>query len=627
MPKEIELLAPARDIRVAMSAIACGADAIYIGAPHHGARAAAAVSLDDIRQVVAAAHPFGVKVYVALNTIIYENELTDVESTINDLYRAGVDAIIVQDMAITAMKLPPIALHASTQCDIRTPEKAMMLRSLGFTRIVPARELSIEEMSDIHKAAPDLEIEAFVHGALCVCFSGDCRASYAVTGRSANRGECSQMCRHSYSLLDSEGNILVKDKYLLSLKDLNRTTALEQMLQAGVTSLKIEGRLKDSDYVMDVVGHYRRELDRIINKNPDLYRRASHGCTQLNFNPDIHAAFNRGFTQYFTGGHTPGGKLRMATLDSPGRLGMTIGTVRSRRRDGSLTVNLRPGVTIGNGDGISWTDPSSGKILGMRINRAEGDVIYPAPGAERLPKEGTALRKTSDATRARILSGDNASRRFISVAATLRIASGKYLALDLTDERGIKITSSVSVEHLSPADKPQESQRQRVLEKTGGTIYSVDSINDQVGNIFIPASILTHLRRDALQQLDFTARTTYRYPKPGKHTGLEMDETIKIANIANHLARDIFQESGVENIEEAIETSGSAPDDTRVMTTRYCIRRELGRCLRTPDGKQWKGPLTIVDASGTAMRVEFDCTECAMNLYLSSRKTTNSQHF
>ncbi|MDE6826987.1 MAG: U32 family peptidase [Paramuribaculum sp.] len=616
MVKEIELLAPARDLKVARAAIASGADAVYIGAPSHSARAAAAVTTDDIRKSIEAAHPFGVKVYVALNTLIYDNELRDIERMISELYRAGVDALIVQDPGITKLDLPPIALHASTQCDIRTPEKALWLESLGFTRIVPARELTIKEIADIHEAAPRLEIEAFVHGALCVSYSGDCRASHVMTGRSANRGECSQICRHAFTLLDCNDRVLVRDKYLLSLRDLNRSAYLGEMLRAGVESLKIEGRLKDESYVMDTVGYYRQELDRIIEANPELYKRASHGTSRLNFTPSPELAFNRGFTSYFTEGHNPGGNLKMATLDTTGRLGTTIGRVRRTLKGGGIVIDLKEGVRLSNGDGLAWTNRQNGTVAGMRVNRAEGNTVYAAPGTKLIPTAGTELRRTADSQREKNLEKQDAAVRTLGMKGTLRITPGNMLTLDLEAENGAKASAAIEIPTPDRAEKPQKEQRLRALNKTGDSIYRLTELDDRAGNLFIPASYLSKLRREAIDILEKTAEAIYAYPKPGQTTEMRLPDGVPAVNVANHLSRELYDQRGATVTVTAIECQPGNRKGTHVMNTRYCLRRELGMCLRTAAGKEWQAPLYLKDGSGKKMRVDFDCAKCEMNLYV-----------
>ncbi len=610
MATELELLAPARDKATALAAIYHGADAVYIGAPSHGARAAASCSITDIAEVVAAAHRFRVRVYVALNTLVYDSEIADVERMIWDLYRVGTDALIIQDMGIMAMKLPPIALHASTQTDIRTLDRAVQLADLGVTRIVVARELSISEMAEIHRGLPGMEIEAFVHGALCVSYSGDCRASFAATGRSANRGECSQMCRHSYTLRDGSGRVLVADSHLLSLRDLNRSSRLAEMAAAGVTSFKIEGRLKDEAYVKETVGYYSRLLDELVGKSGGRYRRASVGRTALTFTPDPAKAFNRGFTQYFTTGVPPKGMpLRMATLDASGVTGEEIGSVAAVLPKGGLKLRLAEGVRLSAGDGLSYASPD-GSVEGFRVNRVEGSVIYLAPGAS-APARGVLLRRTHDAARERMLSRDDTASRVLPVEIGLRATpSGRIVAECNDSARSLNVSVATAETFIDKASASQEGRRQGVFAKLGNTIYSLVRFSDLVpADIFIPASALTALRRDLIAALDDAAASTYRYPKPGHRKEGAMDHG---ANIANRLARSLSPDGS-----EAAETrhpGGKGMEGERVMTTRYCLRRELGRCLSTPAGREWRGPLTLTDAAGNRFRADFDCSACQMHI-------------
>ena len=321
-PRPIELLAPARNAATARAAILHGADAVYIGASHHGARAAAGNSVADIAATAELAHLYGARVYVTVNTLVYDNELAEVEQLAKELYRAGVDALIVQDMALLRLDLPPIALHASTQCDIRTPEKARFLADAGFSQIVLARECTLEETAAIAAAVPDTPIEAFCHGALCVSYSGDCQASFATTGRSANRGECAQICRLPYDLTDHAGRVIVRNRHLLSLRDLNRSADIAAMLAAGVSSFKIEGRLKDEAYVKNTVAAYRAIIDRAIAAEPQNYRRLSAGTSSLTFTPDLSRSFNRGYTPYFL---TSDPRQKMGSHLSPKSTGTAVG--------------------------------------------------------------------------------------------------------------------------------------------------------------------------------------------------------------------------------------------------------------------------------------------------------------
>lgn len=615
-PRTLELLAPARDKATALAALTHGADAVYMGAPSHGARAAAACTVGDIAEVAAAAHRYRARVYVALNTLVYDSETSEVERMIRDLYRAGADALIIQDMGITAMDLPPIALHASTQADIRTPERAREMAAMGMTRIVVARELSIAETTEIHRALPDMEIEAFVHGALCVSYSGDCRASFAATGRSANRGECSQMCRHAYTLTDGEGHILVDNAHLLSLRDLNRSSRLAEMADAGVCSFKIEGRLKDESYVKETVAYYSQLLDRLVADSGGRYRRASVGRSVAAFTPDPSLAFNRGFTQYFTTGTPPKGMaLRMACLDSPGAVGKEIGRVVAPLAKGAVKLSLLPGVTLAAGDGLSYTAPD-GSVQGFRVNRVEGVLIYLPPGVVAPPK-GAVLSRTLDAGRQRLLSRPDTATRTLPLDITLRLTDdGRVVAEAVDSERGLNVTVATSATFTDTASTTQTGRRKAPFEKLGATLYTLRDFTDNIdADKFIPASALTTLRRDLIAVVDATAASTYTFPKPGQRAP---GARIAGANIANRLARSLSPD-GTESA-ETLHPDGRGMEGERVMTTRYCLRRELGHCLATPTGRRWRGPLSIADAAGNRFRVDFDCARCQMHLIWLGKK-------
>ncbi|MDE6085487.1 MAG: U32 family peptidase [Muribaculaceae bacterium] len=366
--RKIELLAPARNADIAIAAIDHGADAVYMGASHHGARSQAGNSIDDIERVVEYAHRFNVRVYITLNTLVYDSELQEVKELIYDLYHVGVDALIVQDMALLEMDLPPIALHASTQCDIRTPEKARFLQDSGFSQLVLARELTLDEIKAI-KDVTSVPLEAFVHGALCVSYSGNCQASYLLTGRSANRGECAQMCRLPYDLIDGKGKTIMSGAHLLSLKDMNRIDNLYDMICAGVDSFKIEGRLKDMEYIKTVVAAYRKELDRIISLHPDTLERSSIGKSDFSFMSSLNESFNRGYTEYFLNQRRP--KVSMATFESPKSIGTKVGKVL--KCDGK-TLIVKSNDIFNNGDGFSYK-AQDGTMRGFRINRADGNIL------------------------------------------------------------------------------------------------------------------------------------------------------------------------------------------------------------------------------------------------------------
>ncbi|MDE6062041.1 MAG: U32 family peptidase [Duncaniella sp.] len=607
----LELLAPARNADIAVAAITAGADAVYMGASSHGARHAAANSVADIARVVDFAHQFNAKVFATVNTIIYDDELAEVERLILELYRVGVDALIVQDMGILRMDIPPIELHASTQCDIRDAAKARFLASVGFSRLVLARELSLTEIAGIHEAVPGTALEAFIHGALCVSYSGDCRASFASTGRSANRGECAQICRLPFDLVDADGRPLVKGKHLLSLRDINRSQSVGDMAGAGVSSFKIEGRLKDEAYVRNTVGAYSRLLDRIVDESAGRYVRQSAGNVRLGFNPSLDKSFNRGFTPYFLTGKAPA--KGMASLSSPKATGLKVGTVTDCR---PKVITARLDAELANGDGLGYYTPA-GIFQGFRLNRVEGNRLFPATPQSIPP--GTPLYRNRDKEFDDSISTAKTSRT-ISVDMALMTVGSSRISLEMTDARGCSATVTADVGELQSAVTPQEGPRRRILDKLGGTIYRSGRIVDLAGPVFIPASALAALRRECVEALDKAARATYRF-------GYRLPERFDVPlpycnrltahdNVANRLAREFYTSHGAVEVADAVETACPAdyPAEVPVMTTRYCLRRELGKCLKDPSGKDWRGPLTLVSGT-TRMRVDFDCRNCRMNLY------------
>lgn len=605
-PRPVELLAPARDAATAIAAIDHGADAVYIGAPSHGARAAATNSLDDIRRVVEYAHRFRARVYVTVNTLVYPDEIPEVERLIVSLYDAGVDALIVQDMGILRMKIPPIALHASTQCDTRTPEKARFLEQAGFSQIVLARELTLDEISAV-SAAVKVPLEAFVHGALCVSFSGDCQASFMASGRSANRGECAQMCRLPYSLTDENGKTLMADKHLLSLKDMNRMELLDRMLEAGVSSFKIEGRLKDISYVKNVTAAYRAALDRIIAANPDRYCRASLGNTDLKFTPSVEHTFNRGFTSYFL---TERRQQGIASMDSPKSVGIPVGRVS---RVGDNWIAVKTDVNIANGDGLGFYD-RTGRFTGFRANRVADGKIFLREKVSGLER-GIMLYRNRDRMRDAEMSGETAIRT-IPVGVTLRITGDRRVAMDI-EIKGIGSASACVEADISEARTPQGDAHRRVAGKLGDTVYRLDTFNDFAGDsVFIPASQLTQLRRDAVAALDVAMKASY----PRELRRAEMPEAVYrehvVArdNVSNPLAREFYLDHGAKRIDSALEVHRPASgEETQVMECRYCLRRELGACLRTADGRRLP-PLLYLQHGPLRYRLDFNCRDCMMRV-------------
>lgn len=598
MMRKLELLSPAANADIAKEAILHGADAVYMGAYSHGARKSAANSIEDIEEVVRFTHQYRAKVYVTVNTLVYEKEIEDVRDLIGNLYRIGVDAVIVQDMGILRMDIPPIELHASTQCDTRSAAKARFLEKAGFSQIVLARELSIKEIKEICESV-SVPIECFIHGALCVSYSGRCRASLVKTGRSANRGECSQMCRMAYDLSDASGKIMERNKYLLSLKDFNASGYLEDLVDAGVSSFKIEGRLKDTSYVKNVTAYYRHLLDDIISRHPDKYMRSSSGKSEISFTPDLQKSFNRGFTSYFLEGRN---ERKMASLFTPKSLGEPISDISM----------------LNNGDGISFIN-REGEYVGVRVNRIEnGKIIGAKPFI--LPK-GCEIRRTFNREWQSALEKETA-RRYISV--DIRIdETGAYIS----DERGLKAAISMNVEKFK-AEKKMHPEN--IFSKLGNTIYRLRNFENGLNDdTFIPASTLTRLRRELIETLEKVNEATYPY----KYRRAEADDFEYITgkldsseNVANSLAEEFYESHGAETLERAIEVAGNPDKETVVMTTRFCLRRELGMCKKYKSGSQksvnLREPLYITSGRNR-FRLQFDCSSCEMRVIAESPSSTN----
>lgn len=610
MKQKIELLAPARDSATAMAALEHGADAVYMGGPSLGARAAATNSIGDIARVADRAHRFGAKLYVTMNTIIYDRELDDALRQTWQLYRAGADALIVQDMALTAMEgMPPIDLHASTQCDIRDIATARRLAASGFSRIVVAREMDAATIAKIKAELPSTEIEAFVHGALCVCYSGDCRASLVTTGRSANRGECSQICRLPFDLVDGSGRTLVGRRHLLSLRDMNRSAEIGLMARAGVMSFKIEGRLKDVGYVKTTVGAYRRIIDDFITANPDEFERASRGESALSFTPDLTRAFNRGFTTYYIKGPLSPGE-RMASTATPKSVGREV--ARSKAASKGRQVRVRAVEPLLNGDGLSWFN-SNGELEGFRVNRVDGDTLMAARPIN-IPA-GAPLYRSFDKRQSDMLEGDTA-RRTIAARMTLRRAASG-IALDITID-GITASAALPIEP-QPAKTPQLQRRRETLTKTGDTVYRITEVDDRLGDEFVAASQLTALRRKTIDALDRSmAAHAFRRlvrKKSDEPISCPLPESISVANRA---AADFYRRRGATGrLPMALETEPERRNEKelRVMTTRYCLRHELGACLKTPAGRQLPQKLFLkMSDRDTAFELRFDCHRCRMEL-------------
>ena len=615
--RALELLAPAKNLEYGIAAIDHGADAVYIGASHFGARAAVGNSVEDIRKLCDYAHPFGVKVYVTVNTIIYDEELDQVRLLLQELNDAGVDAILVQDMAIlkllqdislTSHLLPLTSLHASTQTDNRTPEKVRWLRDIGFSRVVLARELSIEEIREIHRQVPDVELEVFVHGALCVSYSGLCYASQYCFCRSANRGECAQFCRMKFSLQDAKGREVVHDRYLLSLKDMNRIDHLEALVEAGATSLKIEGRLKDLSYVKNVTAAYSQRLNELIRRYPDRYCRSSLGVCSYAFTPDLNRTFNRGYTSYFLHGR----QSDIASMDTPKAMGAFVGTVKEMRHD---SFNVAGVACFANGDGLCFLNEER-QLVGFRANKVVGNRIFPYRMPQGL-KAGVRLYRNNDQEFDRLMSKPSAKRRIPIRMALKAVADGFELSAGLSGESGISEVVHISAEH-QPAQKPPRDNIVRQLTKLGDTIYTCDEVDIPADfNYFIPNSLLSDMRRQLVERLQAapvtpnTPNSLNTLSSPNTPTQAPSVDHPYLYNIANRLACDFY---GAKEL-TAYELKGG---DGPIMQCRHCIRYALGFCVK--HGGQhpsWQEPLFLVLGDGRRFPLEFDCKNCQMNVYTS----------
>lgn len=650
--RTLELLAPAKNLECGIAAIDHGADAVYIGAPRFGARAAAGNSLDDIRQLCRYAHQYQAKVHVTVNTIIYDSELNDTLDMIRDLQEAGVDALLLQDMGVLYAlqgKGPSAVdftwtreLHSSTQCDTRSAEKVKWLQALGFTRAVLARELSVKEISDIHQAVPDMDLEVFVHGALCVSYSGVCYASERCFGRSANRGECAQFCRMKFNLLDSDNKEIEHQRHLLSLKDMCQIDNLEALADAGACSFKIEGRLKDAGYVKNVVSAYSQRLDEICRKHPQKYARPSFGRPRYEFEANLKKTFNRGFTNYFLKGRQPD----IASFDTPKAIGEFVGKVKEIRGN---SFNVASIASFTNGDGLCFINDEH-ELEGFRVNRAQGNRLYPLKMPMNL-RPGMGLYRNNDQAFEKILAGKTAERK-IPIKITFSLYdedghSGFSAEAQYVSEQGIGWNSDdsnlmgkavVAFEH-NLAQKPQHDNIVRQLSKLGGTIYECREveIKNQADNYFIPSSVLTELRRNLMEDIEKNAdiSSSVKAVSGGSLSSAEdglQESKVKVwqreygkygylYNIANKSAHEFYKLHGMSHTENAFELSktsfqGTKTGESLIMQCRHCIRYSLGYCVKRGGRKPtWKEPLYLELGDGRRFRLEFACNVCQMNIY------------
>lgn len=609
MKKKIEILAPAKNLATGIAAINAGADAVYIGAPQFGARSNANNSIEDVAALVQYAHLYNVQIFVVINTILYDNELENCRKLIWELYNIGVDALIIQDMALLELDLPPIVLHASTQSNNRDPKKIKFLADAGIKRVVLARELNLHQIKEISEET-DVELEFFVTGALCVSFSGNCYMSVANGERSANRGSCAQNCRLPYNLIDGHGETLIKNSHLLSIKDFDVSDQIPNLVEAGIVSFKIEGRLKDVAYVKNNVSYLRKKLDAFLDDNNDKYSKASSGtCTYL-FDSALDRTFNRGYTDYFVNER----HQSIGSWESPKSKGQYIGKLV---RTIGNAYEIENGELLNNGDGLCFINENK-EAEGIYVNKAESGLVYPNVLKE--IKEGTFIYRNNDAAFIKLVEREDSAIRKISTTLILKEIEAGF-ELIATDEDGN--VSSVQLNHAKETTKNGESINatfETNLSKTGFTPYVVDEIKIEFSkNWFLPISKINELRRNVLEQLSEIrlknyvrkehqmVKTSHPYPE----TKLDF-----MYNVSNKIARQFYERHGVTEIEKAFELQWD-PGKSRVMTTKYCIKYELERCPkyhRENMDKKLKEPLVLKQGE-LEYKLKFNCKPCEMEIW------------
>ncbi len=613
MPSErhrLELLAPAKNLESGREAIIHGADAVYIGGPAFGARSAAGNSIADIGELAAFAHRYRARVLVALNTILHDHELEDARKLVWQLYEAGVDALIVQDMGLLQLDLPPIALHASTQTDNRSVQKVRFLQDAGFSQIVLARELSLDQINAI-AAETSAVLEFFIHGALCVSYSGQCYISHAQTGRSANRGECAQLCRLPYSLQDEAGKLIAQDQHLLSLKDMNQSANLRALIDAGISSFKIEGRLKDLSYVKNVTAHYRRLLDEQLTDLPG-YRRASSGTCEFFFTPQPQKSFNRGATDYFLTGR----KIDIGAFLSPKFAGEPIGTIT---RLNPQWFEIASEAEIHNGDGFSYFNAKN-ELVGLRINRAQGLRLFP----NEMPVDlavGMALYRNLDHEFEKQLEKQSAERR---IRIDLHLAdTSEGLALTLTDEDGVSASATLvqAKEPARDAERARQGMRE-ALAKLGNTLFIANAVTLKLSEAwFVPASALNALRREAVEKLEAARAAAYQRPErwaPVSPPAAYPAATLTyLGNVNNKAAREFYTAHGVQQIAPAFEQNREA-GEVSLMISKHCLRYSFNLCPKQVKGTR-PDPLQLTRGQDR-YTLKFDCKRCVMHVVGKLRK-------
>jgi len=615
--QHLELLAPAKNADFGIEAINHGADAVYIGGPAFGARAKAPNTVADIERLVKHAHRYHAEVYVALNTIFHDNELEGARELVHQLYDIGTDALIIQDMGLLEMDLPPIQLHASTQTDIRTVEKAKFLDQVGFSQMVLARELDLNTIKKIADAT-SCNLEYFIHGALCVAFSGQCYISHAHTGRSANRGECSQECRLPFTLEDQKGRIIGKDKHFLSMKDNDQSANLRALVEAGVSSFKIEGRYKDLSYVKNATAHYRLLLDEILEDMPE-YAKSSSGNCVYTFTPQPEKTFNRSATDYFANGR----QADIGAFDTPKFSGEELGKVS---KVSTNYFEVETNTELHNGDGVCFFDVHK-ELVGLRVNTVEGKRLYPNEMPEDM-RRGMTVFRNRDHAFMRLLEKDSAQRKIPVDISFYETADG--FALTITDGSHFSATATCKAEKQTAqnTEKAESSLREN-LNKLGSTDFSVKTITLQTSQPwFIPASIINNLRRDAIEQL--TETRVMGYARPARRAAVEPpaiypeDTLTYLANVYNRKARAFYQKHGVKLIAAAYEANKEL-DEVPLMITKHCLRFSHGLCPKEAkgvigvQGTVTAEPMTLINGNDR-FTLKFDCKPCEMHVMGKIRK-------
>lgn len=615
--KHLELLSPARNADFGIEAINHGADAVYIGGPAFGARAKAPNTVADIARLVQHAHRYHAEVFVALNTIFHDSELEGARQLVHQLYEAEVDALIVQDMGLLQLDLPPIQLHASTQTDIRTVEKAQFLDQVGFSQMVLARELDLKTIRQIANAT-SANLEYFIHGALCVAFSGQCYISHAHTGRSANRGECSQECRLPFTLEDQKGRIIGKDKHFLSMKDNDQSANLRALIEAGVSSFKIEGRYKDLPYVKNATAHYRQLLDEILEHSPELAQ-SSHGNSTYTFAPQPEKTFNRSATDYFANGR----QADIGAFDTPKFSGELLGKVTKVGKD---FIEVETPTQLHNGDGVCFFDVHK-ELVGLRINTVEGKRLYPNEMPADI-RNNTMMYRNRDHAFMRLLEKDSATRKIAVEMIFAQTQDG--FALSVTDGAGYSATAQcVAEKQIANTPEKAELSLRENLSKLGNTDFIVRDIHLQIQHAyFVPASIINSLRRDAIEQLQAVRNKGYQ--RPPLRAAIEPpaiypEDTLSyLANVYNQKARQFYEKHGVTMIAKAYEFNeelGEVP----VMITKHCLRFSHGLCPKEAkgvigvQGTVTAEPMTLINGNDR-FTLKFDCKPCEMHVMGSIRK-------